>query len=138
MRFATAKVTVLVSPLSSITFISINLHCPTAFYPLRNGKPATEICAQELTYSGIDCGPRALAHAGLSRCCSARRLAGRDGRSRLARRLHRGVASGVVICHLNVVNVEAEIRLEGRAAHRALVEREVVEAVVADTQVAAW
>ena len=88
--------------------------------------------------TAVSTGPRALAHAGLSRCCSARRLASHDGRSRLARRLHRGVTSGVVICHLNVVDVEAEIRLEGRAAHRALVEREVVEAVVADTQVAAW
>ena len=85
-------------------------------------------------------------HAGLiSRicCCSSatldpRRLASRDCRSRLARRHRRGVASGVVICHLNVVDVEAEVRLERRAAHRALVEREVVEAVVADTQVAAW
>ena len=114
------------------------MHCPTAFYPLRNGKPATEIWAQENSPTAVSIGPRALAHAGLSRCCSARRLAGRDGRSRLARRLHRGVASGVVICHFNVVDVEAEIRLERRAAHRALVEREVVEAVVADTQVAAW
>ena len=60
--------------------------------------------------------------------------------SRLARR-RRGVASrasGVVIAHRNVVDVEAEVRLERRAAHRALVEREVVEALVADTQVAAW
>jgi hypothetical protein len=61
--------------------------------------------------------------------------------SRLARRLRRGVASranGVVIAHRNVVDVEAEVRLERRAAHRALVEREVVEALVADTEVAAW
>ena len=61
--------------------------------------------------------------------------------SRLARRLRRGVASrarGGVIAHRNVVDVEAEVRLERRAAHGALVEREVVEALVADAQVAAW
>ena len=76
---------------------------------------------------------RALAHAGLPTAAALlyRLLASRD-------RFSRGVASSIVVYHLDVVDVESEVRLERRAAHWALVEREMVEAVVADAQVAAW
>ena len=56
----------------------------------------------------------------------SRLLASRGGRSRLANRHRRVVAIGVVLV-LSRLDIEAEVRLEGRAAHLQPCVREVWE-----------